>query len=287
MIVALLDVILLVVNGSRLGVPDVGGSAQHRSGRPLRCSPIGIKFRRIDVARSIGRTYRVVRLAAAGAALAAVAFTSGCGAGQQAATSEVVAAVPGGFATATPDASVPLGIVLVENAEIVYNGTAGYAAGDTAPLAMRVFNQTSNPVTITPGDVSFIDSHDHKAGSAGDLSWVTKASAAAAATPAPLPSPSAAPSDSASPSDTASPAPTQAPAIPPITIAPGSFVILAPSESQWLAITGLKAPLKPGTMVAFTLQAESNGSTVPLNVTATFAVPQEAATRAAVEPSAS
>jgi hypothetical protein len=121
------------------------------------------------VARSIGRTYRVFRLAAIGAALATVALTGACSAGQEAATSQVVAAVPGGFATATPDPTQPLQVVLVQNAEIVYHGTDGYAAGGTAPLTMRIFNQTKNPVTIAPGDVSFVLNNDRSGTSAGTL----------------------------------------------------------------------------------------------------------------------
>ncbi|HEY2793167.1 MAG TPA: hypothetical protein VGJ28_12450, partial [Micromonosporaceae bacterium] len=85
--------------------------------------------------RSIGRTNRLVRLAAATAALVSLALASGCSAGQLAATSRTVPAVPGGSGTVSvPNAHDPNSQILVQDATIVY-ASQGYKPGDTAPLA--------------------------------------------------------------------------------------------------------------------------------------------------------
>ncbi len=247
------------------------------------------------MARSIG-TYRLVRLAAIGAALATVALVGGCSAGQEAATSQIVTAVPGGFATATPDPSVPLGIVLIENAEIVYKAPAGYPAGGTAPLSMRIFNQTKYEVTVTPGDVNTIDSNGNPGSSAGKLSWI---STAPVPTPPPAPAPSLTPSPSGSVSPSTSGSPSGAPASPteaptptvapiaPIKIPANGFAILTPAQEQYLAITALGAPLMPGTNVALSLTfTTSNGKSTTQSVYATFAAPSSPAPRASLAPSA-
>ncbi len=255
--------------------------------------------------RSIGRTYRVVRLAAAGVAVAAVAFTGACSAGQLAETSRIVAAVPGGSATVSvPDANNPTSEIIIQNATVVYNNTTGYAAGGVAPLSMRVFNQTQHPITVAPGSAETQPpTGTTKAASAGTLSWVTAASLAAAASPSPsvATSPSANPSDSASPpssspssSQSASPSDTPSPAgsassatgsgLQPITIPAGGFAIVAPTVTQYLAITGLTSAIAPGDVVNVTLNFVDMTTKQPYTATvaATVAPPTDAVSRVPV-----
>jgi hypothetical protein len=249
------------------------------------------------VARSIGRTHRLVRFAAIGAALATVALAGGCSAGQLAATSQVVPAVPGGFATATPDPANPLSVVLVQNATIIYNGPLGYPAGGTAPVSLTIFNQTKFPLTVAPGGVAFKNPND--VANSGTLKWISAAAAAAPSpspspspstspTPAPKTSPSTSPSDSASPGDSGSPSaaptPTEAPTLPPITIAPAGYANLSPAQEQYFGITDLAARLTPGTIAYVTLAFTDNGKLFTATVATTFASPTSPAARESESP---
>jgi hypothetical protein len=238
------------------------------------------------VTRSIGRTYRLVRLAAAAAALVSLGLASGCSAGQIAETSRIVPAVPGGSATVpVPNPRNPDSQILVQDATIVYSAS-GYTQGQSAPLAMRVFNQTDSPITLTPGAVSL---QSPQAGApmtkVGTLAWATGGSASAAPAAAATASASAVPSDSAAPSASATPAAA------PLTIPAGSFVILDPSQKQYLAITDLAAPavlsaptLTSGSVANVELDFVYNNQPYSLKVPAVFAPPATAPSRAAASP---
>jgi len=239
------------------------------------------------VTRSIGRTHRLIRLAAAGAALVTVALASGCGAGQLAQTSQIVAAVPGGSATApVPNPANPTSEILVQNATIAFNGAAGYKVGDTAPLSIFVFNQTQDKLTVVPGSAVLQSPTTGKdAGSAGKLAWTGSAvpsappTVAPSATPIVSPSKSGAASGAPSESPSESPSPTVAPSVPPappLTVQPAGSAALIPGSTQYLAITNLTQAIGPGDVVNVTLNFISGGKTYSVTVGATVAPPTQA-----------
>jgi hypothetical protein len=238
--------------------------------------------RRGDVTRSIGHTYRLVRLAAAAAALVSVGLASACGAGQLAATSRIVPAVPGGgVAVAVPNPPNPQNPdsqVQVEDAVVVYSSN-GYPMGGTAPLAMRVFNQTDSPITIAPGSVQLLSTQPGTARTnAGTLTWAVAASTQSVAPSGPASAP--APSGSASAPASAAPSATAAAAAaPPLTIAPGSFVILDPSQSQYLVVTGLTSLVTSGNVLQAELTAVYKNQPYSLAFPVTFAPPSSSPPR--------
>ena len=89
---------------------------------------------------SARRTSRVVTYALVAGACAALAL-AGCSAGQLTQTASQVAAVPG--------ANVTVGSIALRDLKIQYNGPEGYRPGDDAPLAVRIFNDGTEPVTLT------------------------------------------------------------------------------------------------------------------------------------------
>jgi hypothetical protein len=232
------------------------------------------------VTRSIGRTYRISRLAVAAAAVLAVGLTSGCGAGHLAETSEVVAAVPGG-STSVPfvTADSPNGSVKVQNATIDFK-VGGYAAGSNAPLTMRIINQTNGTITVRPG-VAKLQSPTGTAGpnngaTVGTVKWVTPATLAAEAAASAAPSAPASPAPSASastpgkapstnPSAPASPSPSPSATTPPapadLKIGPSSIAILTSGGEQYLRITKLAFPLTPGDIVVLSFTFTEVGPT--------------------------
>ena len=111
--------------------------------------------------RSIAGRQRHARLVAASAGIVAVVAAgalAGCGAGQIAATSTIVSAVPGASATiAVPTEDNPNGALLIKNVTVDYNDVNGYPAGATAPLSMWIINQSTDPVTVTAGDAQLVD----------------------------------------------------------------------------------------------------------------------------------
>jgi hypothetical protein len=255
------------------------------------------------VTRSIGRRHRIVSLAAAAAALLTVGLASGCGAGQLAATSRIVAAVPGGSAVVSVHNPVdPNSEIQVQNATIVFSA-AGYAVGSTAPLMLTVFNQTDAPITVAPGTAqlqSNLGVNHPQMTDAGSLTWVTAGTGAsgaptpsdstspsALASPSGLPSPSGSVSPSVSPSGSVSPSALpspSAPATPPLTIASAGFVTLDPSQPQYLAITGLTRAISSGDVVNITLTFVYKNQPYSTTIAATFAPPLSAPSRAPVSP---
>lgn len=222
--------------------------------------------------RSLG-TRRVAQVA--GAATVAVIALAGCSAGQVAETALLQTPISG-LNTASPD-----GGLLIRNLQVLYNGTAGYAAGASAPLEVSLFNQTRQPITVAI-------SSSPQQGQAGVVSAQQvgvvggAAPADSAAAPAPSESPAApAPSDSAAspaPSDSASApaAPSAQPAK--FTIAPLGSKSFLPGDPETLQLIGLSDKLLPGNSVS--LVFETSTSSQPLQVFAPIAIPLSPASRA-------
>ncbi len=181
-------------------------------------------------------------LLAGGAAAAALALT-GCSAGMNSQTADQVAAVPG-FSWTVPGPNG--GNVALRDAMIAYGGATGYAQGATAPLQLRIFNDTEQPITLDKFESN--DAAGVKLASAADLK-ASPSPAAESPSPAASKSPKAAGSPSpdaeASPQAEASPSPaTAAPAK--LTIAPAGYLELTPGSGQFLALTGLKKAVVNG-----------------------------------------
>lgn len=249
--------------------------------------------------RSIGRRHRIGMLAALGVAVAAISLVSGCSAGQIAETALIVPAVPGGSATVkfnTP--ANPNAAVLIANGLVVASAN-GYKAGTDAPLQLRIINQTPGVITVTPGTVT-LQAPTARAGASeaviGTLAWVSSAVPVVAPSPSTPPasappsvSPSGSPSNSASgapsSSPSESPAPPPAPALKDLKIQPGAagLLILTPAAAQFLAITNLTQPLKPGDIVNVTLTfTDASGQSKSGTVAMPIAPPATAASRAPV-----
>jgi hypothetical protein len=158
-----------------------------------------------------------------GVAATVALLASGCGAGQTAGTSLVMPAVPGANAQAevVDSTGTPLGAVAVRNVLVAYKDPRGYPRGGTAPLDVRIFNDTTRQVTVvvsSPGAAS-----------------VTLTGSAAATPSGPAP---------------AAPAPAGAPAR--LTIPANGFAALAPGQARYLQLVGLTAALPPGASVPLT-----------------------------------
>ncbi|GAA4145148.1 hypothetical protein GCM10022251_05260 [Phytohabitans flavus] len=182
------------------------------------------------------------------AAMATALLASGCSAGQDAETAEMVPAVPG----ANDDVPSSGGALSVRNAMVVYHA-GGYEAGADAPLDLSIFNGMDQPVTVT------VTSPDARSvtlvtGAKGTPSPSASPSPTATATPSATPSATATPSGTATatptgaPTPSAEPTPTAAPPAPPATVRidAGSFAALTPSGAQFLQLLGLNEELKSG-----------------------------------------
>jgi hypothetical protein len=111
-----------------------------------------LSFEEDRVTRSHRR--RLAAPAVAAALAVATGLLAACSAGQLAATSLVAPSVPGAQAAVTvavPDGkpgSAPQ-TIQISNATVDYPGVKGYAAGDTAPLTLWIFNNTERDITLT------------------------------------------------------------------------------------------------------------------------------------------
>jgi copper(I)-binding protein len=187
------------------------------------------------------------------AAFVAVALVSACSAGQITGTDTQVPAVPG----TNVQVAAPGGIVGVRNAVVSYPGLAGYPAGATAPLDLRLFNDTQQAIRLVG-----IDSGNGTVRQFGSSPGGPSAAASAAA--------------SVSPSVAASPtAPVGSPVN--IEIPAGSLVIVSPSATLQLKIVGLAQPLKPGESVGLTFRF--SGDVRIENVSVSVAPPTSPVTR--------
>jgi hypothetical protein len=188
------------------------------------------------------------------ASVAGLGFSAGCGAGQIAQTERMKPSVPG--------LNADVGQLGIRDVTIAYKGPDGYAAGDTAPLSVWIYNGNSQPVSLTGVTVTGAGDTAGNAGTvvvigsaAPSASAIPSASSSASASGRPSPDASANASRSATPKASASA--SAAPSASPSPSSPGSttisipiparsFIVLVPGGSQYLAITKLAQPLKPG-----------------------------------------
>ncbi|MEV4411580.1 hypothetical protein [Catellatospora sp. NPDC049609] len=224
---------------------------------------------------------RSITMLFAGGAAAAVLALSGCGAGMISQTADQVAAVPGYSAT------VPVpggGNIALRDAMIAYPGVKGFPAGADAPLQLRIFNDTEQPVTLE--SVTSNDAQSVRLATPSDLkASPTPAAASPTAASSPTGSPTASPKGSPSPAASPSPSPA-APAAKPV-IQPGGFLELTPQSGQLALLSGLKKPVGNGEGVHLKLTF-SNGvviETLPGTVVP-VAPPLSVAPRVPVPPSA-
>jgi hypothetical protein len=198
------------------------------------------ELRRSAVSRFAG-SHLAVRVAAAAVGAAAIMLASGCGAGQIAETAKITPAVPGASGSSVVphdpnDPNAPDGQILAQNVTIAYQNPIGYLQGSTAPLEIRVINNSPVDVALT--------------GAVSPLGTVTLGGKGATpvATPSVVPSGQPSANPSANPSGSASPSPQPAPAPAPaaIKIPAGQIVELTTTSGQFLQITNLAQAIKPG-----------------------------------------
>lgn len=182
--------------------------------------------------RSI-RGARRAGLLLAGAA-ATLLLASGCAAGQIAETANKAPGVPGlNVELRTPEG----GSYKVRNLLIAYPGLNGYPAGGNAPVEVAIFNDTSEPVTVT------VTSSDARAvlltgGQAPSPSPTTAAPTGSPGTPSPGTASPTARSVTPTPQVVERPARLQIP--------PRSFVTFSDNTDQQIQLTGLNRALKAG-----------------------------------------
>ena len=229
--------------------------------------------------RSMGRRHALVRLAAAGAALAGMTLLSACSAGQLAETSRIVPAVPGGGATVEATSpNSPNGAIMVQNASIPFK-SGGYQPGEIAPISMWVTNNTNEQVTLSPstGPALLRDSQGVANIALGSLSWQagTGVSTAPNATPVP---------GAVVPGATASPAAAPpAPTFGPLTIGPNETIQVTPDEAQFLGIT-LQQALSAGNVTQIGLTFQGTSQQFSATVVVPVAPPLSAQPRVSATP---
>ena len=230
----------------------------------------------------------------AGAAAAAVAALSACGAGQIAETALKDASV---YAASAESAD---GSLLIRGLAVAYGSPEGYPAGANVPLEVHLFNQTTRPITVT---VSSAPSATQAEGvlSARSVNLIGPVPTSTATAPSgdlepsgsrppavPLPEDSAAPTSM--PSAVASvgagvpsagqPAPTSGGVPARFTIEPLGTVDFRPGDSPSLQLVGLSGPLRPGNSVNLIFEF---GSGQPLVVAAPVASPLSPAPRGSIK----
>jgi hypothetical protein len=239
--------------------------------------------------RTLGTRRAVV---AVGAAAVAAAVLAGCSAGQVAETS-LKRPSNQGVNQDNSNASVA-----VRNLAVVYNGTQGYAANANAPLEVGLYNQTTQPVTVTvtssrPTDGT--DVADNITASSvvlvgGSASAQPAAPSDAPSVPTPIgssannvpePSSSVLPGTVPNPSESATPsAPLGQPAK--ITLPPNQGATFLPGDPETLQLMGLAKALKPGQAVYVTFTFDNGAA--PLTVPVSIGTPSAPASRAPGNP---
>jgi hypothetical protein len=206
---------------------------------------------------------------------------SGCSSGRIAQTAGMVPAVPG-YNADSPDGSVALRDVVVVYKE------GGYRAGDTAPLALHLFNKTTNQtikltrVTSPSGEVCLAGSGQVPIGAGTPIPLPSNStstlptpsasspSASASASASESASASASASASGSPSASASSSPTPSSqgasvacsATLNVSVPPMGYATLTPDVGTYLAVRGLKEDVPPAGEVDLTFTFEGPNRTI-------------------------
>ena len=237
-------------------------------------------------------------LATGVATLAAIAL-AGCSAGQVAETSVKNPSIYG-VNSQNSDASI-----YVRNLAVAYDGTAGYAAGEDAPLQLGLYNQTDEAITVLISSQPAAESTaQEEVVSARSVALVGGASTTPSAPSTAIPEPSGSrPSDNEDDQEgeqvpsrdpSTNPSPGQAPSTEPtpagaaarpaqIEIGPLGAATFLPEEAEKLQVQGLTGELRPGQSINLVFEF-SNGAQ-PLVLQAPMAVPVSPASRApGVEP---
>ncbi|WP_412540754.1 hypothetical protein R8Z50_34015 [Longispora sp. K20-0274] len=193
--------------------------------------------------------------------VAAVALTAGCSAGQISQTSSQVAAVPGANRDIELKDSHDLlvGRVSLRDVMVQYS-EKGYAKGGTAPLQIRIINDSPFAVklcsvTSEAGTVVKASGGIVPPSASASASAAPSASASASAAPTAGASASASASAAPSASAAASPSPSAAPVAAGgcelnITVPGQGYTQLLPGQPAYLQVTGLKEELKPGVVLS-------------------------------------
>ena len=142
-------------------------------------------------------------------------FLAGCSAGQITQTADTVAAVPG--------ANQQVGGLAVRNVFVEYPGTEGYLTGGSAPLSIRLFNDSMSPVRL----VGVTSSNGPVA--LGALSLASPAARAGGSINVEIPA--------------------------------SGYAVLVRGSGPYLTLSGLERPLKPGDSVTLTFMF-SDGSEI-------------------------
>ena len=196
------------------------------------------------------------------AAATAVAF-AGCSAGQVAETS---LKRPSNQGVNEENSN---NTVAIRNLAVVYNGTDGYAAGDSAPLEVTLYNQTSQPITV------LVSSRKPDAALGTDVVSGTNVVLVGGQS---SPATSSAESPSPSPSESGAAAGTPAR----IVLDPLGYASFLPGDTQSLQVQGLSDKLRPGMSVNLVFEF-SNGA-APLTLQAPVGIPLSPAPRESGNP---
>ena len=208
-------------------------------------------------------TVRIARMGACLAAAAAlVVGVSACSAGQASQTAETVAAVPG--------ANAQVGDLMLNDVKVAFTSPDGYAAGQSANLFVRIFNNGTAADTLTGVTVNQVQG----TGDPSPTGPVTLVGGAApGASTAPSAGTSGAPGAGApSGSSTIS-----------VEVGPAQYVMLVPpsldatvvSDGRYLQVSGLSSKLTPGQNLNMTFTFAHAGTVtmdVPMGIPA---VPEE------------
>jgi hypothetical protein len=209
-------------------------------------------------------------LSAGVAVLAAVAI-AGCSAGQVA---ETAIKRPSSQGVNENNSNNTVGI---RDLKVSYNGTTGYAAGDSAPLEVGIYNLTTQEVTVLVSSTPPGNSAASQTVVSGTMVQLIGGSSGSAA-PSSSGEPSAEPSmgASAEPSAGASaPAAGGQPAR--LVLAPLGSATFLPGDQEQMQVVGLTKALPPGFAVNLTFEF-SNGAQ-PLTLQAPVAPPLSPAPR--------
>jgi hypothetical protein len=248
--------------------------------------------------RSLG-TRRLVMVAGLAAATA-VAF-AGCSAGQVAETS---LKRPSNQGLNEENSN---NTVAIRNLAVSYNGPEGYAAGDSAPLEVGLYNETSQPVTVLISSRQPDASLGKTVVSGTNVALVGgQPSSPSTAIPEPsgsrdaavpensngpsgsVEAPSTSPSASASPSVSVSasgesPSPSSSGTPARIQLSPLGYASFLPGDKQSLQVQGLSGKLLPG--MAVNLVFEFSNGAAPLTLQAPVGIPLSPAPRESPNPS--